>query len=265
MTTAGTGPRGEQPLAGRRVVVTRAADQSAALVAALGEMGAEVICLPTIATETVVPGDMAMLLNRLGSYDWIFVTSENGVRHLLAVLASVGHDPSPLSRARFAAVGRGTATALGRAGLDVAFVPAVAAGKAMLREFEAGWDVRGLRVLRVRGDLAGPELERGLRAAGAQVDIATVYLTRPATPDPDLVNRIRQGTLAAVTFASGSSVESFAKMFTNNMLYVSTPAVCIGQVTAAAARRAGWRRVVVAGHASTLALARAVVDAVSWS
>jgi uroporphyrinogen III methyltransferase/synthase len=248
----------EHPLAGQRVVVTRPADQAAALVSALGELGATVICLPTIRAVAVPVDELALVLGRLPTYDWIFFTSENGVRHFLAVVPAAS-----LAQAKLAAVGPATARALAGHGLAVDFVPAVAVGAALLREFAAGWDLAGRRILRVRGDLAEAGLERGLRAAGASVDIATVYRTCPAEPDPAVVADVRQIPPAAVTFASGSAVEGFARMFPDSSLPATVPAVCIGQPTQAAARRAGWRHVVVAANASAADLARAVVQALS--
>ncbi len=255
----GTG--GEHPLAGQRVVVTRPADQAAALVSALGELGATVICLPTIHAVPVPANELALVLERLPTYHWLVFTSENGVRHLLAALARRGGGPADLAHARLAAVGRATAAALAHQGLAVDFVPAVALGDALLREFTAGWDLAGQRILRVRGDLAATGLERGLRAAGATVDVATVYRTRPAEPDPALVAEIRQSPPAAVTFASGSAVDGFARIFPDSPLPSTVPAVCIGRPTQTAARRAGWRRAVVAANASAADLARAVVQA----
>ncbi len=262
--TGHRGAHGEHPLAGQRVIVTRPADQAAGLVSALSELGATVICLPTIRAVPVPANELALVLERLPTYDWIVFTSENGVRYLLAAVAHRGGGPADLAHARLAAVGRATADALARHGLATDFVPAVALGEALLREFAAGWDLAGRRVLRVRGDLAASGLERGLRAAGATVDVATVYRTRPADPDPAILAEIRQAPPAAVTFASGSAVEGFARIFPDSALPATVPAVCIGQPTQVAARRAGWRRVVVATNASAADLARAVVQALGY-
>lgn len=254
---------GEHPLAGKRVLVTRAAAQAAGLVAALGELGASVICLPTIRTVPVPAADLAGAFGRLATYDWLAFTSENGVRHFLAALAQQGKGPDAFAQAQLAAVGRTTAAALAAGGRTADFTPGVALGEALLREFAAGWELAGARILRVRGDLAPPTLERGLRAAGAVVDVVTVYHTRPAEPDPVLLAEICQVPPAAVTFASGSAVEGFARLFPDSPLLTTIPAVCIGQPTSVAARRAGWRRVVVSAHASAADLAKAVVLALA--
>jgi uroporphyrinogen III methyltransferase / synthase len=246
---------GEHPLEGQRVVVTRPADQAAGLVAALGDLGATVICLPTIRAVPVPAAELALVLGRLTTYDWIVFTSENGVRSFLAAI----DDPLRLAGAKLAAVGHATAAALADIGRQADFVPAVALGDALLREFTAGWDLAGRRILRVRGDLAPPTLERGLRAAGALVDVATAYRTLPAAPDPAAVAEIRDNPPAAVTFASGSAVTGFASLFPDSNLPATVPAVCLGQPTQVAARRAGWRRVVVAASTSVADLARAVV------
>jgi uroporphyrinogen-III synthase len=93
--------------------------------------------------------------------------------------------------------------------------------------------------------------------------VATVYRTRPAEPDPAVLAEVRQSPPAAVTFASGSAVEGFARIFPDSPLPATIPAVCLGQPTQVAARRAGWRRVVVASSATAADLARAVVQALA--
>lgn len=68
------------PLTGRRILITRAADQSAAFSSLLREQGAEVIEFPTI--ELLPPLHLEGLdraIDRLASYAWILFTSANGV------------------------------------------------------------------------------------------------------------------------------------------------------------------------------------------
>ena len=72
-----------QPLAGTRILVTRAEEQIETLAQKLEALGAEVVRLPLIRIEP--PEDEKPLQTALsnalaGRYDWIVFTSVNGVR-----------------------------------------------------------------------------------------------------------------------------------------------------------------------------------------
>ncbi|HEY4087227.1 MAG TPA: uroporphyrinogen-III C-methyltransferase, partial [Bryobacteraceae bacterium] len=68
------------PLFGKKIVVTRAAEQAGALTSILHQLGADVVELPTI--EIQPAADYAALdaaLGRLPAYNWLIFTSVNGV------------------------------------------------------------------------------------------------------------------------------------------------------------------------------------------
>src|SRR5262249_27253680 len=113
----------QQPLFGRRVLVTRSEDQAADLVEALLSAGAEPRVLPMIRVlpaEDTGPLDAA--LARLGDYDFGVWTSANGVRFACARARALGVEMSP-SRAVGVCVGPATAEAARAAGLPVDVVP----------------------------------------------------------------------------------------------------------------------------------------------
>ncbi|HXE57527.1 MAG TPA: uroporphyrinogen-III synthase, partial [Gemmatimonadales bacterium] len=92
------------PLAGCRVVVTRAPEQARPLVARLEELGAVPLPCPAIRIEP--PDDPAPLdeaLRRIDRYDWVAFTSANAVRAVGARLAWLGLPRSALGPARLAA------------------------------------------------------------------------------------------------------------------------------------------------------------------
>src|SRR5260370_24948398 len=110
-------PPPPHPLAGRRVVVTRARDQATPLAQALAALGAEVVLAPTI---RIVPlADLAPLRTALSpplAYDWIVFTSRNTVQIVCAALPEWGLTAAHLGGARVAATGPGPADALAGAG-----------------------------------------------------------------------------------------------------------------------------------------------------
>ena len=112
------------PLAGRRILVTRARHQAGQLSAQLTELGAEVIEIPAIEIlppESWEPLDAA--LGNLRQYQWLIVTSANTVRFVKERIASLGLSPDAFAHLKIAAVGSATAHALSEAGLSVSIIP----------------------------------------------------------------------------------------------------------------------------------------------
>ncbi len=99
-----------EPLAGRRIVVTRTRKQAGALSDQLRELGAEVIELPTIRIEP--PSDLrafAELVQDAHGYDWIVFTSPNGVTAFFEMFYKLYDDARDIGAARIAAIGPATA------------------------------------------------------------------------------------------------------------------------------------------------------------
>ncbi|MDY0110343.1 MAG: uroporphyrinogen-III synthase [Candidatus Krumholzibacteria bacterium] len=255
-------------LTGRRILVTRALDRSAELRRILASLGADVVACPLVRTEpipaTAPPPDLTR-------FDWLVLTSPNAVRYLRDCLAA---DRSPTGSAalgrdadllppglRLAVVGPGTAQAarelLRR---EAALCPATATGDDLARALGSLAGASGLRVLRVRGDLAGEQIEAAMRNRGAVVEVWTLYRTVGVAPPPDVVQLVQQSAVSAVTFASGSAVDAFEAGFTGHRLYASAPAACLGPVTAARAAVRGWCRVVTAAEPTDAGLAAVLAE-----
>jgi uroporphyrinogen III methyltransferase/synthase len=253
----------ERPLSGKRVVVTRPADQARRLIGALQELGVTPLVCPAIKTVAADPIALKPFCDQLGRYDWLFFTSENGVRYFFYLLAACDRDVRALAGARIATVGSGTAERLADYRLRADFTPTVFRGDALLAEFRdhsAKEDLTGFRILRVRGDRAPTSLEDGLRAAGAAVDTVLAYHIRPTEVRAEVADTLARDGADAVTFTSGSSVGGFESLLPNHGLHDRASAVCIGPVTAKAAEEAGWRQVVTAAVSTVAGLVACVEE-----
>lgn len=226
------------PLAGRRVVVTRPAEQAAALLDALRTEGAVPIAAPAIATlPPEEPEALREAAHALERFDWVACTSANGAR---ALLAARGRRAWPAAT-RLAAVGGATAQALRDAGLTVAFTPSSAVGEALARELPLA---PGARILWPRGDLADTAFADRLRARGAQVEAPVAYRTVADVGLLGLVDALQDGRVDAITFTSPSTVRHVteglgAAGVSLGRLHPRPLVACIGPVTAAAARECG--------------------------
>jgi uroporphyrinogen-III synthase len=248
------------PLAGRRIVVTRAAQQSGGLRERLEQQGAEVLLLPTI--EIVPPESYAPLddaLRQAGDFDWLVVTSANAVRVMDERLTALGLGAQSFAHVRCAAVGASTADALRSMGLAVDVVPERYVGEALADALADR--VRGQRVLLARAAVARDVVPQALKAAGARVTVVDAY--RTVVP-ADGVGRARavftdEPLPDAVLFTSGSTVWHLLDVLRETGLAFPPQVACvsIGPVTSAALRDAG---LVVAAEAETASL-DALVDA----
>jgi uroporphyrinogen III methyltransferase/synthase len=224
-----------RPLFGRAVVVTRAREQASVLAARLEDLGAEVLELPAI---EITPIDF--VLPDLAAHEWLVFTSANGVRAFFVDgLRAAGLDARALAGLRIAAIGPGTDRALERFGLRADLVPERFVAESLLEAFPDP-TAPGARVLLARAEVARDILPDGLTERGYAVDVLPVYRTRPATPDPALLARVREGRFDAVTFTSSSTVDNFCAQVDPRPgpfpLVVS-----IGPVTSATARARGLR------------------------
>jgi uroporphyrinogen III methyltransferase/synthase len=230
------------PLAGQTVLVTRAREQSAALTGRLREAGANVVHVPAI---EIVPTDHAPLdaaIRALASYAWIVFTSSNTVTIFVKRLEAIGRE-ADLGSTRVAAVGSATAAALRSAGLPVDLIPEQFVAESVV-EALACENINGKRVLLPQADIARETLANGLREAGAVVDAVVAYRTVvPDGIDSESVHALLDG-VDVVTFASPSSVRNLVALAGGCLPHFAV--VCIGPITAAAARDAGLNVVAVA-------------------
>lgn len=252
----------EPPVPPFRVLVTRTPEQAGVLVAALRDAGLDPCPLPTIDIVYDTGGrELDRALGRLGTYDWVVLTSSNGGR---AVLRGAERVSTPFEASRWAVVGSATRQVLEQEDIAVAFQPRRSSSAGMAAELPIS---PGDRVLLVRGDLADAELPDALRDRGAVVDEVIGYHTviGPASSRGLLRRTVDGGPLAAIVFTSGSTVRGLLELAGPELIDVrDIPAVCIGPETAIEAERAGFRVIGVSKtpDASTLAMtvARALRD-----
>lgn len=251
-----------RPLAGRRVVVTRARAQASELARRLEAMGAEVIEFPAI--RVAPPEDPAPLraaAAAAGTFDWIVLTSANGVDAFFGALADAGRDARALARAKVCAVGPATAEALRARGILPDLVPPTFLGEAAARALVDAGEAAGRRILLPRADIARRELPDALAAAGAEVVDVPAYRTVADGEGADALRaRLDAGEVDWITFTAASTVRHFVER-------VGAPAgarlASIGPQTSAAAREHGLAVDVEADPHTIPALVDAVARAAS--
>jgi len=227
-----------QPLTGLTVLVPRARDQASDFSALLRSRGAEPLEVPTIEIRPVAATDeldRAVEDLAAGQFDWVVLTSVNGVAAVRARAEASGRGPAALGAARVAAVGPATEAALRVWGVAPDLVPEVATTAALGHAFPAGPGA----VLLARADLANPELAVILRAKGWEATEVVAYHTVPlGRLDPAARRRLDGGEVDWVAFTASSTVEGFLRGY-GGPPPPGVRVAAIGPVTADTARSAG--------------------------
>lgn len=225
-----------RPLFGRKVLVTRAREQASDLKSRLEELGAECIEFPTIAIcppPSWAPLDEAV--QRLGEYDWLVLTSVNGVKYFIERLVSAGRDCRDLKGIKIAAIGPKTAEALEAVMLRPDLVPSEYRAESIL-EGLLKLGVAGKRFLIPRAEVAREILPQKLIEAGAKVDVVPAYRTVLPKQDAEKTGElIAAGEIDCLTFTSSSTVSNFFSLIPKEAVSNSArrPIIaCIGPITA---------------------------------
>jgi uroporphyrinogen-III synthase len=201
------------PLSGCRVLVSRAKKQAGALSSLLRDRGCQVTEIPFI--EIRRPGSYKPLdtaLKNVGAYDWLILTSVNGVEALFSRMAKKKLAPSSVAHLKIAAIGPATKSAIDKHGLRVAVTPKKYIAESVVAALAQR--VKGKRVLLVRAKVARDVIPRELRTAGAQVDVVEAY----ETVAPEASARRLQAALTgerkphSITFTSSSTVKNFVNL-----------------------------------------------------
>jgi uroporphyrinogen-III synthase len=255
----------QKPLAGERILITRAKDQAGSLAEELEVLGATVIEIPVI--EIRPPSSYVALdatLNNIENYDWLILTSVNGVEALFARLETLGFGPEKLLHLDIAAIGPATEEAIERHGLPVDVVPEKYVAESVVDALRE--QVRGKRVLLARAKVARDLIPEELRKAGARVHVVEAYET--VVPEESRV-RLREALghprerPTAITFTSSSTARNFVAL-----LDAQDPAAAlrgitlasIGPVTSATLRELGLPADVEAAEYTVPGLVKALVE-----
>jgi uroporphyrinogen III methyltransferase / synthase len=254
----------DKPLAGKRIVVTRARAQVRALAQQIEELGGEVIEFPTIEiqpAENFSAFDAAVA--KIESYDWLMFTSVNAIAPFLSRLQHGGKTVKMLEHLDVGAIGPETAKELAANGISCCLVPQRYQAEGILDEVTPDL-MRGKRVLIPRAAEAREVLPDTLRKWGAAVDVVVAYRTAVPVLDVEpLAKRIRRREVQVITFTSSSTVKNFVRLFNRKNLaeIVNGSAIaCIGPVTAYTVEQLGGHAAIVATEFTIPGLVSAIVD-----
>jgi uroporphyrinogen III methyltransferase/synthase len=242
----------KKPLFGTNIVVTRDVRGNADFAAKIAQRGANPIEFATIKIKPLTRTNRFLrTLEKIAEYDWIIFTSGNGVTVFFEALQSLRKDARVFASAKIAAIGTQTAAKLSRFGIKADFVPSVFTGSQLANELIGFVNLRGRKVLLLRsqlarqalGGLASKELAELLAQAGAEVqDVAIYTAVEQKGRSAWLTEKINNGQIDWLTFASPSSVKAFFEQIPGELVNLSGVKVAsIGPVTSEQLKSIGIR------------------------
>ena len=250
-----------QALRGFRILVGRARHQAGALSSGLRAVGAQVIEIPFIEIRrprSFAPLDFA--LQHLSDYDWLILTSVNGVETMWERIVKLRIKAGKLSHLKIAAIGPATKSAIEAHGLEVQVVPKEYVAESVVKSLRH--KVKGKRVLLARAKVARDVIPRELRKLGARVDVVEAYETvLPKSSRTRLRALLKspQHRPHVITFTSSSTARNFAELLSPRWRGNSCPPdvvpllqavqfASIGPVTSATLRELGLLPHIEAGQ-----------------
>ena len=251
------------------MIVTRAASQAEELTKLLEDFGANVIACPTIEIRALDNYErLDEALDHLYGYDWLVLTSTNGIEFFLKRLVNRGLKIEDLDEIRVCAIGQRTADKLHEAHVHVDLVPSQSTAEGVfttLSEFVGGAEhLRGLNILLPRALVGREILPKALEDAGARVDVVPAYQTvLPEDLDRGKLSAMLAGSGDCIAFTSPSTIKNLAKLFDTHDLGTVLPNLaiaCIGSVTATTALEYGLRVDIQPATFTSADLAQSIAD-----
>jgi len=251
-----------RPLSGRKVIVTRAADQAGEFSTMLEFSGATVLECPTIKLiEPASWDELDAAIGSLGTYNWLVLTSVNAVRYFFQRLNSLGLDSRALGQCKVCAVGPKTAEAIAEHGIRPDLIPADYKAEAIVSEF-TNLGVTGQRVLFPRADRAREIIPQELEKMGAHVTAPVIY--RNILPErlcPETILALEKRCVDCITFTSSSTVLNMAELLGADLLADMLKGVAvasIGPITSKSCRDVGLKVDIQPDHFTLTALSEAI-------
>ncbi len=263
------------PLAGKTVLITRSVGQSSQFTQMIAAAGANAIEMPAL--EICPPSSWEALdkaINNLSEFDWLILTSSNGINYFFERLIALEKDVRTLANLKIAVVGEKTAQTLKNHSLQPDFIPPNFIADSLVENFPE--QLTGKKVLFPRVESGGREdLIREFRSQGAEVaEVAAYQSCCPGDIPPSAELALQSGTVDVVTFASSKTVKFFTqlaeKVFSDNsqdnpssVVSNYLEGVCvasIGPQTSKACRKYFGRVDVEASEYTLEGLTQAIVD-----
>lgn len=236
----------KKPLYGHRILVTRELTDD---YLPLEDLGAELFIFPTIAF--VPPEDFTALdkaIEKIGEYTFMVFPSPRAVKFFFERFLNLSKDIRDLKGISISAIGRETAKALKKWGINPDILPedfnSLSLGKKFKEEILPRYETSGLRMLYLSSDIAMKNFIEEMEGLGIQVDTPLTYRTiKPTEHGKRLAKFLREGKITIATFTSPSSFNNLLDILKEDAkeMLKEVAIAAIGKTTARAIQEAGFK------------------------
>ena len=214
----------EMSLINKKVIITRAQEQTSEAHKIFRNYGAEVFDLPSL---VIGPPDhwdpLDEVLQEIDTFDWIIFSSANGVRKVEERMKQIDLSLSKVSETiRIAAVGKKTASLLTDMNVKISFVPPSFVADSLIEYFPQ--NPKGLKLFIPRVQTGGRSiLSDSFKLKGAEVtEVAAYESSCPENIPQETIDALSSRKIDIIAFTSGktviNSVSLLKKHFGENWL-----------------------------------------------
>jgi uroporphyrinogen III methyltransferase/synthase len=236
VSTPDQAPTTSLPFTDKTVLVTRSVGQSSEFCDRLQALGAQVIEMPAL--EIGPPSswrELDQAIEQLQTFNWLVLTSTNGVDYFFERLAAQGKDARALAGVKIAVVGQKTASSLEQRGLKADFTPPNFVADSLVAHFPEP-NLTGVKILFPRVESGGREvLVKEFTAQGAaMVEVAAYESGCPSAIAPAALEALQHRSVDIITFASSKTVKHFCQLVEaalgHSFLIDELKSVCIASI-----------------------------------
>lgn len=221
-------------LSGKKILVTATEIIAEPLAEKIRKLGGEPVVMSLISVRAEKMYGLKEVLVRPGKR-WLVFTSRNGVRFFFEQMKKEQVDIRSLGDSRIAVMGAGTRKELENWGCYADLVPEQSCSESLAKALCAHAEPDEAICL-FRAEEASDVLTKRLREKQYRVVDIPTYRTEIMWKKRELLREMLED-VDAVTFCSASAVSAFVQMTEGHDLVAKT--ICIGPVTAQAAKKAG--------------------------
>ena len=222
------------PLSGRKILVTATEIIARPLAEYIRRLGGEPVVMSLIGVKGQEMSSIKAVLTSPGKR-WLVFTSRNGVRFFFEQMKKEQVDIRSLGDSRIAVMGAGTRRELENWGCYADLLPEQSCSESLAKALceNVQYDEE---ICLFRAEEASDVLTKRLREKQYRVVDIPTYRTEIMWKKRELLREMLED-VDAVTFCSASAVSAFVQMTEGHDLVAKT--ICIGPVTAQAAKKAG--------------------------
>ena len=254
----------DKPLFGQRILVTREHTEG---FEPLEELGAEIVEFHTI--RIVPPDDWSELdraIEKIDSYNWLVLTSVNGVKFFFRRLIDRDRDIRDLKGVKICAIGTKTAVEINKHGIKVDLIPKQFNAEGLVDAFmkeNNSETLDGLKILLPRAQDARAVFPDKVKEFGGEIDVFTAYKTeKPAVHGKRMKRFLKEGKITIATFTSAATFNNYMEIMGKDAIKLlkDVTIAVIGPVTAKAVEKAGLKVAIMPENATVDAMVDAIKE-----